>query len=191
MSQDDVKEISEGKPKKKMRFDQRDWAYIAEHICEELTKRKKEREGLEKIWKEVDRQVAMIPKRTHKTLPDGTPDLTKAWLPEIELPLQAQTLEVLTADSRRMLSPDAGSWFVPHAETTDEYLERVDFQSLIAGDESDVPSLITQDNADKLVQGVMDHWHRQYDFWGNIDKIDAEAFKYGMGKDRDWETACK
>src|SRR5690606_21049100 len=147
----------------------------ADYACSVLEDRKDKRKDLEKIWKEVDRQVAMIPNISHKLFANGTPDPSKAWMPEVELPLQAQTLEVLTSDARRMLSPDSGPWYTPHALMSDEYLRKVDFQSLIAGDENDVPSLINQDAADKLVQGVMNHWHRQYDFWGNIDKINAEV----------------
>ncbi len=64
---------------------------------------------------------------------------------------------------------------------TDKYLDKVEFSSLIAGDENDVPSVITQDNADKLVQGAINHWNNQYDFWGHIDLINSDAFKYGLG----------
>ena len=78
----------------------------------------------------------------------------------------------------------SGPWYRPHAMLSDEYLEVIDFESLIAGDENDVPSIINQDNADKLVQGALDHFHRQYDFRGNWDLISAESFKYGTGVGR-------
>jgi hypothetical protein len=80
--------------------------------------------------------------------------------------------------------PDTGMWFRAHSETTDEYFKRVDFQSLVHGDELEVPSKINQDNADKLVEGYLAHLFAQTDFASRVDRINAEAFKYGMGVGR-------
>lgn len=165
----------------KRRFDNRDWAYIAEYVTNEAESRKQKRRDLERQWAEIDRQVAMIPDVSHKKLPNGSLDVRKMWMSEMELPLQAQALEVLTADGRRMMFPDSGSWFRAHAEVTDQYLARVDFSSLILGDQNDVPSKISQDNADKLVEGFLLHLFDQYDLAGRMDRINAEAFRYGMG----------
>lgn len=163
------------------KINKRDFAQIAEYIINEWSERKRARRGLEKQWAEIDRQLRMEPDRTHKLDANGKEDKLRAWMPEIELPLQSQTLEVLTADAQRMRFPSVGTWFTAHSALTDKYLDRVDFQSLIAGDENEVPSIINQDNADNLVIGTLNHFHRQYDFEGNIDLIDAEAFKYGVG----------
>ena len=171
-------------PKEAKRIDARDWGQIADYACDTLASRKHERQDVEKCWKEVDRQIAMRPDVTHKLLPNGNPDPTKAWMPELELPLQAQALEVLTADARRMMSPDSGPWFLAHGKMTDEYLEKVDFKAMISGDANEVPSQVDQDTIDHLVGGVMEHWHKQYDFWSNMDQINAEAFKYGIGLGR-------
>lgn len=174
----DKKEGQAPSVRAKRRFTSEDRKQIALMIHDEQKRRENARADREKVWKEVDRQIEMIPRIQHKMLPGGQPDPKKAWMAEVELPLQAQTLEVLTADARRFAKPDSGPWFVAHAAMTDEYLERVS-PSLIAGDSSEVPSELTQDNIDKLVQGWHDHNHRQYDFWGNIDYLHAEAFKYG------------
>ncbi len=80
--------------------------------------------------------------------------------------------------------PKGVDWFSAHVALTDDYLERVDYQALIAGDENDVPSKVTQDNADKLVQGLLTHWHYQYGFKDNVNLINAEAFKYSVGVGR-------
>lgn len=162
----------------------RDFDTIAQYICDEHSRRKRKRNDLEKDWKEIDRQIRMEPDKQHKLTADGRPDPNKAWLPETELPLQAQTLEILNADSRRMMFPPSGPWFAPHSALTDDYLSKTDFQSMITGDRNDVPSVIDQDNADKIVLGVVNHWHSQYDFFGNVDQINSEAFKYGMGVGR-------
>lgn len=159
----------------------KDFSHLSEFITDEWQRRKRERGDLEKQWKDIDRQIAMIPDCSHKQLPDGRPDRNKAWMPELELPDQAEALEVLTGDARQMLFPDSGPWYKAHSLVTDDYLEKVDFSALIAGDQNDVPSVVDQDNVDKLVHGVLDNWHRMYPFYDNYDQINGEAFKYGVG----------
>lgn len=185
--QSDVREIAET-VRSKRRFDARDWDYAAEYVINEWERRKAVRKDLERHWKEIDRQVEMEPDRTHKMIPDGKGGMVidngKMWMSEIEPPLQAQALEVLVADARRMMFPDSGPWFQAHAEATDDYLSRVNFQSLVLGDENEVPSEINQDNADKLVEGFVTHLFRQTDIFSRFDRINAEAFKYGMGVGR-------
>ena len=157
---------------------------MAEMICDTLSQRKKKRHHLEAHWRDIDRQLAMEP--SIKVLKDQTGRLeeTTSWMSETELPNQSETLEISIADSRRLTVPKGVDWFNAHSALTDKYLARVDFQSLIEGDENDVPSRIDQDNADKLVVGLMTHWHNQYDFKGNLDLISGEAFKYSMGVGR-------
>lgn len=182
-SQKDVQQIdAEGKVSPKRRFDARDWQYIAEYIIDEKNTRKRKRADREKHWKEIDRQIAMEPDLKFKKLPNGQLDVKKLWMAEMELPLQAQALEVLTSDARRMMFAD--TWYRAHAEMTDDYLDKVDFASLILGDKAEVPSQIDQDNTDKLVEGFLNHIFRQVDLPGRQDKINAEAFKYGMGVGR-------
>lgn len=163
------------------RLNKKDFNYVAEYICDELEDRKTDRKDFDKEIKEIDRQLAMKPDISHKLDGNGRPVPALAWLPEVELPLQSQTLEVLNADARRMTFPDSGSWFESHALVDDEYLDRVELESFLPGDENEIPSLINQDNANQLVTGVLNHWHRQYDFGQHVDLINAEAFKYGMG----------
>lgn len=165
---------------------------MADRIFDMWSDRKSRRVDQERIWKEVDRQIAMRPNIDHKMLPNQPEgadpfddkarngiDPKKAWMPEGELPLQAQALEVLVADARRMMFPDTGSWYRARSVVTDTYLDRVDFASLVAGDENDVPSQITQENVDKLVEGFGQHWRDHYNFRGHIDCLNGEAFKYG------------
>lgn len=176
-----IEQISSDGDVKGRRFDVRDFDTIAEYVVDEYSARLGRRIDLEKQWKEIDRQVRMEPETAYKRMPDGSIDNNRNWMAEIELPLQAQALEVLTADARRFMFPDNEQWFRAHAETTDEYLQKVDFQSLILGDQTEVPSRINQDNADKLVEGFLIHQFAQYDFRTRIDKINAESFKYGCG----------
>lgn len=181
----DAKEIGQdGEVTSKRRFDDRDWRYLVEYITAEWERRKHKRKDRERQWKEIDRQIAMEPEVSYKTLPNGSIDPKKAWLAEMEMPLQAQALEILTADARRAMFPDTGSWFRAHGQMTDAYLRKVDFQSFVLGDETEVPSQINQDNCDKLIEGFLLDQFRQYDFGTRTDLINAESFKYGMGVGR-------
>lgn len=165
------------------RFDDRDLKWLSDFVVAEFDKRKntEKRKERERQWKEIDRQIEMKPDISYKKMPNGSIDAKKAWMAEMELPLQAQALEVLTADARRLMFPDSGPWFRGHAQITDDYLEKVDFKSLVHGDKNQVPSEINQDNADKLAEGYLSHIFRQYDHKSRFDKINAESFKYGMG----------
>lgn len=185
MAEKDVKEVNrqDGSVKAHRRFDDRDWKYLADFLVQEWERRKNDerRKERERQWKEIDRQIAMKPDIEYKKLPNGEVDSKKAWMAEMELPLQAQALEVLTADSRRMMFPDNGPWFRGHVEMTDDFLEKVNFEGLVLGDKMAVPSEINQDNADKLAEGFLLHMFRQYDHATRFDMINAETFKYGMG----------
>lgn len=184
-SQNDVRQVSEqNRVASKRSFNAADFGHIAEYIIEIHSQRKRKRKETDLYWKEIDRQIAMEPDRQFKKLPSGKIDTDKMWMSEMELPLQAQALEVLTADARRMMFADAGASFRAHGEMTDDYLDGVDFQSFILGDKAEVPSQIDQDNLDKLIEGFLAHQHRQYDFRGHCDLINAESFKYGMGVGR-------
>lgn len=171
----------DGKPKPKRRFTQADWRNLADYIIDTHRTRKTERKVLELHWDEIDRQIKMEPDVRFKRLPNGKIDTKKMWMSEVEPPLQAQALEVLVADARRLGFPDVGTWFRANAEMTDDYLEEMNFKGLILGDKAEVPSQIDQDNTNKLVQGFLLHLFRQYDLAERMDRINAEAFKYGMG----------
>ena len=137
-AQIDKKEGQAPSVRQKRRFTAEDRKQLALSIYDVQKAREKARFDREKIWAEVDRQNAMIPATEHKTT-NGRRDIKKNWMAEVELPLQAQTLEVLTADARRFIKPDSGPWFAAHAAMTDDYMGQVNL-SLVAGDSSEVPS---------------------------------------------------
>jgi len=64
---------------------------------------------------------------------------------------------------------------------TDKYLKRLETTTLVSGLDTEMPSIIKQDNVDKLVEGFLNSRHRQYEFQAHWDLVNAEAFKYGMG----------
>lgn len=161
-----------------------DFRRIADFVVEEYTRRKRERAPLERQWADIDRQIRMEPDIAFKKDGRGNMDVHKRWMSEMELPLQAQTLEVLTADARRMLFPEVGGWFRAHSLLSDEFLEKNENAPLISGDRSEQVSRFTQIDTDKLVEGVILQNMMQYDFDSTVDRINAEAFSYGVGVGR-------
>ena len=136
---------------------------------------------LEKQWREIDRQLAMNPSADVMIKREGSQEEADSWMAETELPNQAETLEISTADARRLMMPKNVDWFVSHGLMTDELMAKLESANLIAGDRNELPSRVDQDNIDKLVTGTLQHFHKQYDFKGNVDLINAESFKYSMG----------
>lgn len=198
-SQADQKIVEKGEVKDAPKFGDKEWELIGDSIVtlKEKRKLKREQTGLGKKWEEIDRQLRMEPRNPFKMLPSGKPDVRRMWMAEMELPLQAQTLETLTAEARRLTIPDSGTWYEAMVSMTDEYTSMLqgfganEFGQLeetgrrpaarISGDDNDIPSLFLQDQANKLLQGVQDYYRSQYDFGQALDEINAESFKYGTG----------
>ena len=159
-----------------------DWIAIAERIVSMKELRKSRRRHRELQWDEIDRQIDMVPIPREKTDGDGLD-----WLPEMELPLQFNTLEVLAADSRSLIFPRDTSWYKVSAQISEEYAARFDrddrrkqFVEAIPtlGREGGTPEL-DRKVANALVKTAIDHYHRLYDFRGSIDQLIIEAIKYG------------
>lgn len=175
--------------KKLPRFDVRDLEVIAQTVCEDLDSRRStdERVALEKTWKIIDRQVREEPDPFYKFDEQGNPIARRAWMPEMELSNQAYTLEMLTADTRRLMQPvGRGPGFEASVVVTDEWLQKVEGPSgiKIAGDENEIPSNQSQATANQMVTQWLHMIHRQNDFWQTLDYINAETLKYGVGVPR-------
>lgn len=181
----DVKQITrEGDVKELKTFSEQDWAEIAEYILDEHRTRKNERELKERHWAEIDRQIAMEPDRGSKRLPDGTLDASKKWLAEMEMPLQAQALEVLTADVRRFLFAEGQPWFHSNGKTDTDLFTLLESKNLFDDKKLELPSRITQDNVNMLLRGFTLSFLNEYDFYTRYDRVMAESLKYGMGVGR-------
>ena len=161
-----------------------DWVRIAERIVAMKELRKGRRADKERQWKEIDRQIDMTPLK--RVFSDDKNDTSLNWLPTMELPLQFNALEVLAADSRSLLFPRDTSWYEVSAQISEAYAERFDrdrfkeFVEPIPSLERDggVPEL-DRKVANVLVKTAINHFHRIYDFRGNIDQLLTEAIKYG------------
>lgn len=168
---------------------EKDFPLIAESVIQAWKDRKKRRDPLEKQWDEIDRQLRMEPELSHKTDSAGRKIKELEWLPEVELPLQTQTLEMLTSDIRRLMFPVNRPFWQSRAALTDQYLDRYNragspFPGERAKKGEDPHSILNQDNADQLASAMLAHWHAQYDFRGHFDQINAQTVTYGFGVGR-------
>ncbi len=160
------------------KFRKSDWDTAALFIKEEKERRAQDprRKSAERQWKEVDRQVGMTPRE--RSAPSGQGrDPANAWLPDVELPLQASALEVITADTRRLRYPQNTDWFRAHSDVTPKLVERTN-PTLPGEPEQSDPS-VDQELADIMVKAVMDNYHHMFKFRNQMEFMDAEAIKYG------------
>lgn len=162
----------------KIKLTKTHWTKAAQQVVEIYWDREASKDRLNKVrlWSEVDRQIAMIPRaRSHNSGRD------EDWLPNTELPLQATALEVLQADSRQLTFPRDNKWFLPHSNLNDSYLQRFQDRRLKKGILSDdpVPMELNQEVADIFVKSTLDHFHRLFNFRRTADAMDISALKYG------------
>lgn len=170
------------KEKKGKTFSAAEHKKIAEFVVDTQRKRAKKRKDREKAWKEIDRQLEMRPEVLSKKTSNGQPVPHKTWFPEIELPSQSTTLEIITSDIARMMFPDVGPWFKTKADIDRRFLD--DFvanSSFVVNDELDPPNVITQDNVDEYIQGWILHGLRQFEHRRTWDLINTDVVKYGNG----------
>lgn len=166
-------------PKEAKRLTRKDWDNAAEYIFDELATRKRMRQDKERIWNEVDRQVAQIARPTN--LDDkGNRMPGTAWQTFKELPWQAQSLELLSADSHRLIFPDDRNWFSAHASVDDLSLADIDKNALLGGtpDILDEGSVTSQD-IEAIIEGTHTHFQDIYKFRNAWDRMTISAIKYG------------
>lgn len=161
-----------------------EWQRVGWYVKDETERRANDprRVYLEKVWKEIDRQLLMMPKeRVVEGSPRSSQKAQQDWLPNIEMPSQFNALEVIMADARRMMFPKGRDWFSVNSHLSDEYLKRFKDRRgkyPIIG-EVPLPAEIDQQTADTMVKSVIDHYHDLYDFRAMFDLLLGEAVKYG------------
>ena len=112
----------------------------------------------EQLWDEIDRQVRMEPDIKYKRTGNNKKDRSKNWMPEIELQLQAQTLEVILSDVEEFMFPDDGPFFRVKAYAPDDFLNRFQAETpFVVGSEIDAPSVVTTDNINDYVHGFTEY----------------------------------
>jgi len=103
---------------KKRRITQKDWDKVADFVTQTLKSRETDsfRKDHERVWKEVDRQVAMKPMQAIRKDKKDDGD----WHNVIELGELARASEIITADAMRLLFPNNRSWFEGHSDVEQE-----------------------------------------------------------------------
>lgn len=153
-----------------------DWGLIADYIKQEQERRKLERKDIERQWDAVDRQVRM---ENIRAVDDP------AWWPETELPLQSETLELLTADARRLLFPADRDFFFASVDLQDEDLQKLNWDGFIGPELGRTPIQETiksrgpQAFANELAAAKLRRYHGLYRHRNAVDGLNTEAFKYG------------
>lgn len=175
----------EQKAKHEEKISKKALSNAATFICEEYKRRKKNRIWLESRMKDIDRQLRMEPDVLYKRHNNGKLDRRKAWMPEVELPNQSQTLELLLADVKRMIFPESGLFFEARAYANDQFLknfsENTDF---VIGSEVDAPSQITIENVNHYAEGFVASFFKFFDHEKAWEMIIGEALKYSVGVGR-------
>ena len=104
-------------------------------------------------------------------------------MPPLELPLQSQSLELLTADCRRLIFPSDREFFSCRAAlAAKDDLARLNFDGFSKGPfpvQSAIAASDPQSFANRLPVAFLQKFHSMYDFRGAVDGLNTEALKYG------------
>lgn len=171
--------------KQSSKISEKDLEKVASYIYDEYSRRKKSRRAEEQLWDEIDRQVRMEPDIKYKRTGNNKKDRSKNWMPEIELQLQAQTLEVILSDVEEFMFPDDGPFFRVKAYAPDDFLSRFQAETpFVVGSEVDAPSVVTTDNINDYAHGFTEYALCQFNHKITWSLICASAIKYGLGVGR-------
>jgi len=108
-------------------------------------------------------------------------------MPEMELPLQSQTLEILVSDANEMMFPSDGPFYRVNSEISQSLFNKYADAEIIRGDDavplSDIAGRteFDQEDVNLVVQSLMDTIHFNCNFESVWDMVNAEAFSKGVG----------
>jgi len=151
----------------KRRFTKKDQDYVTSYIKQERENRNgsEYRKTSENIWTVIDRQIAMQP-------PDSWNRSGKKedWHNQVQLGDLADALEVLSADTLRLLFPN-DRWFRPHIELTSEL-------NVETGQPERIP-LDEQKKRDFVLRSLMIQQHVDFGFKDRVKSAIKEALSHG------------
>lgn len=147
---------------------------IGSYIVEMYNQRKNDRRDFDKYWDEVERQLRMEPE-AHLVKLYNSKDDTK-WIPLIEMPWQAETHELLTADEARLQWPDDRPWFKCSPDDDENVLDAyIETLSQSIGEEVEVNGK----NVAHVVESAHLHFQNLYGFRDHWNWANGDAFTYG------------
>lgn len=162
-------------PPKARSITKKDWQNVESHIKDELDRRKNSsfRKRHERIWKEVDRQVAM--ESMVKLNRDGS-QVDTTWHSVIELGELSKASENISADVRRILFPAARFWFEPHSRIDTHVVDKKKKRAL-------------QEGVDGRVRSMMMQQHLDFGLKDRVELSVKEALHHGsFVVEIDWDT---
>ena len=156
--------------KRKITWQGKDGEVVAEFIKKTLQTRKggKYRKTAERMWTEVDRQVAMESMARQKRDPQ---EESNNWRSAIELGELSRASEVLSADIRRMAFPQNRAWFDPHVELRPEDIKE--------GVELQKTQEEVQNFNDGVLRALMAQQHLDFGLKQRTDLSIKEALHHG------------
>lgn len=166
---------------KKRKIGAKDWKTAQDFIKTELDKRRtsKFRKDHEKIWKVIDRQIAMKPMDRIKNDPNNDDD----WYPMLELGELSKTSEIIAADVRRLIFPDS-HWFETHCDAP----KTIDPKT---GKAVPVEKTV-QEKGNELLRSLMLQQHIDFGLKDRFDLSVKEALHHGsFVAEVDLETQTK
>ncbi len=162
--------------KRKIRKD--DWDSLAKYVTEALTSRQNDgfRKDHERIWKEVDRQIAMKPMQI---VPKTEKPQEADWRNVLELGDLTKAKEIIEADVMRITFPQERRWFDAHCELGKEFEE--------TGPQKVDPTL--QKMADNVYRSFISQQHGDFGFQDRFKLSIGEALAHGsFVAEIEWET---
>lgn len=157
-------------PVKRRKIRKTDWQKVEEYLKRELQNRKASpfRKAHERIWTEVDRQIAMEPMK--KYLPDGR-EAAPTWHSSFELGELSKASEVITADVMRLIFPQSRTYMEAHVKPPVTYGQ--DGRAVIAV-KPDV-----QKKADGAIRSLMVQQQQDFGFRARVELSVKEALHHG------------
>jgi len=145
-----------------------DWDKVETHVKDVFDARKtsKFRKDHERIWKEVDRQIAMEP--LQRVTADGK-IAKKSWHNAIELGELAKASEIITSDVMRIMFPQDRAAFVAHTE--------LEWPMDDSGMQNPDPR--KQEIQDGLLRSLMLQQHKDFGFKARFRLSIKEALHHG------------
>ena len=179
----DYEDTSNSKVKKR-KIRRSDWQKVEEYLKKELDKRKTStyRKNKERVWAEIDRQIAMEPM---KKFGPGGKELPPSWQSAFELGELSKASEVIAADVIRLVFPQNRTWFETHIKppsTVDPQTGR----PKVGVDQK------KQKLADGLLRALMSQQHIDFGLRARFKLSVKEALHHGgMVATIDWESQNK
>lgn len=153
---------------KSRKIQKKDWDKVSTHLKTELQKRKDSefRQQHERIWKEVDRQVAM---QSMVKINRDNSEADTGWHNVFELGELSKASEEISADVRRIVFPENRAWFDAHCDIPQQMTENGPVK---------IPQK-AQSKIDGRIRALMMQQHADFGLKDRVELSVKEALHHG------------